>query len=1183
MRVARSDHLPPALGLVAMALCSAAHSQAAQLHNDHCTVGVHPTGEVSATVSHPSGEQFSLQMAPALMGGETVGTRISQGRHGLVVRLQSGSGTLLLRVRLLADGCELSVRPETQAWAGFEGHIAGTGDTLYAARAALDDRGDPTVHGGGDVLEIAAGRACSNRANLVYETSSFRGVLLSAMPGSVHLRPSDTGYEFSFSRGRLRIRALDTWPLIGYRPAWTGSTFGHPEGAEPHVVPREWMSDHRPFPWDALSPVQLPFISITRPDHFDQVMQQVDFLAQNLRDWGFFCFGEWPLTQQNPVYESPAKAGYLRGNKRTCDYAHQNGIRILRWVTDPDIAPHWYPGLNSRFAADGWFSREEDSGEWLLDYTNPAVQAWLTSEYSDLGATGPDFYWVDNNHPTRPIHQPDLFPPDAFREFYRGVQRGLLSTGRKDILIRSGASAWADYSAVGILDVYAPGPDVENDWTEQQIYVARELARRDYLCHFNLWRRCVDDFFPAGPQTIDQTRAMGTLLGLTGLGFTTTDIGLPNIPAERLDLLRRLVPIPQTRPMDLCRFDSGRLPRWWVLNQQAAAHRWQVAGVFNWGLESEETHFKRFAELGAPADKEYIVYDGWSQAPLGRFRGAMALRIAPASGPALAIHPVEDYPFIVATDRHVTMGAAELSKVHWDSQALTLGADFTAGVSGHTFSLTVFCPDTLRPARATVDGTPLAIEPVTHGLYRFPVPCHSSLARVSVTFEHTDAGAAPSVPELPAEVIDIVHRYGEGAGPAQAKALARSLLAQAAAGQSVVLASPAFPSPALDVLQDALGMHWGLYREPVASSPWLLATPAEQGEASEGLLFRSTCIGFAPSVAHALVKPVGGGLLAVLRPWDGSATWTELARSLVGPAPEVLTHARDRAATLLRAATSTVGPFEVNGPLTQGAAKVSVSPALMDCSLSLHFKRLSRSLIGHEWAVPQISVFVNGVELPHNYNPCRPESPPQNWDSIYFAIPDGALRFDGTDRVVIRTARPAESAEAFRTDLRQGLELAIEDGAVAAETQLLSLPEVALVPPLLLDAYLGLDGGVRIVREAPGVGLRAIGGTPFNSWPARPGGLTHCIFDEDSFKLVITLPPGAEGVVKAFAFDSEAYRRQQIGFEGQQPVAVEQFGDGKWLSFPFDTAHTADGRLELSVRNVEGANCVLSRIRLETR
>jgi len=46
---------------------------------------------------------------------------------------------------------------------------------------------------------------------------------------------------------------------------------------------------------------------------------------------------------------------------------------------------------------------------------------------------------------------------------------------------------------------------VQNDWTEQQLYVAGELARNDYLGHFNLWRRSIDDFFPAGPQTVDQT------------------------------------------------------------------------------------------------------------------------------------------------------------------------------------------------------------------------------------------------------------------------------------------------------------------------------------------------------------------------------------------------------------------------------------------------------------------------------------------------------------------------------------------------------------------------------------------------------------------------------------------------------------------------------------------------------
>jgi len=760
------------LRLLCAVPCLACPALAAPVPAKPAVVTTAPNGVITVRLDLPAGEQVQAVLVPR-------------------------SQSLRPRIERLDDGCALVLEGQAASRPALTGTVTSTATPLYAARVALDADRNPTVHGSGDVLDIAAGRAASRRCNAVYSAQTFRGALLDAGDQSVCLRPAADGYTFTFTGGRLAIRALDVWPLIGWRAASAGSTYGHPEASQEHVVPREWMANHRPFPWKRFSPVQLPFISITDPADFDRVEAQVDFLAENLRDWGFSVFGEWPLTQRNPDYAPPEVwQAYLDGNRRTCEYAHRKGIRILRWVTDPDIQPAWYPELHKTFLEKGWFPHEDGSGEWLPDYTNPEVQAWIEREYADLAATGPDFYWIDNNHPTRPLHDPDRFPPAAFREFYLAIQRGLLSTGRHDILMRSGASEWADYAAAGILDVYAPGPDVQNDWTEQQLYVARQLAFRDYLCHFNLWRRCIDDFFPAGPQTLDQTRAMATLLGLTGLGFTTTDIGLPNIPPERLRLLRQLVPIAETRPLDLYRIATGTLPRWWVLNQQDEERDWQVAGVFNWGLEAEETHLMPLADLGLDPTKEYLVFDFWSQRPLGRFRGAIGLRIAPASGPAFAIHPVGDRPFIVATDRHVTMGASELANRKWDAKSRTLSADFVAGVSGQTFSLTFFSPPRFRPLRASVSGREQPIEALGDGLFRMPVPTDASEAPLAIAFEHAKPQPIAKPAPLPSKrLIDLSNR-STLKRLATPKGIDR-LLAQARSGKPVVLMTPDEWSPEL--------------------------------------------------------------------------------------------------------------------------------------------------------------------------------------------------------------------------------------------------------------------------------------------------------------------------------------------------------------------------------------------------
>ena len=1119
--------------VVLLVVVSAQGAQGEQVfRNDACTLSVLDDGRLLVTLRPALGETATATLVPQTKGPKATKPKVIKVSTHTQLMYGSGANQALVQVGLLVDGCSISVKTPGAWLFWFKGTMTSDRPPLYAARISLDQDRKPQVYGEGDVLDIAAGTASSRRANAVYSLDTFRGAQLDCEE-TPDLRPVEGGYSFSLRGSEMAFRVLDVWPLIGWRPPLP-CTFDHPDSGKPRVIPREWMAQHRPFPWKQLSPVQLPFISITDPADFPRVKEQVDFLAANLRDWGFSCFGEWPLTQHNPEYDPERRKAYLAGNKRTCDYAHSQGIKILRWVTDPDIEPSYYPDLYAEFKRRGWFSEDKPEGEWLLDYTNPEVQQWIEKTYADLGATGPDFYWVDNNHPTRPRHDAGRFPPDAFREFFLAIQRGLLSTGRKDILIRSGASACADYSAVGILDVYAPGPDVQNDWTEQQLYVAGELARNDYLCHFNLWRRSIDDFFPAGPQTVDQTRAVATLLGLTGLSFTTTDIGFPKMPAERLADLRRVVPVAAARPMDLYRF-GGPLPRWWVLNEQEGDHAYQVAGVFNWGLKVEETDFMPLADLGLDPAREYLAFDFWSQKPVGRFRKAVALRMAPSSGRAIALHPVGDEPFVVATDRHVTMGASDLADVKWDARAETLSASFVAGVAGQTFRLTFFSPAGMAPGQAMVDGRAQRIEDLGDELFAMGLPCKGPRAEVKISFE----GKALKTPTSSTDVVKLgSDKFG--------------------------------------------GLRWGLFREPRAGAPWMLTVGDSSADVADDVLFRSTCIAFQPSTAQAIVRPVGKGLLAIVRPNDGTPAWAQLVARLKRPAADVLAEAKSAAADALRQATSKVGPFAVNAEKTEGTAPLRISPALAQTSLSFHFRRLSSSLISSEWAVPQVSLLVNGQELPHKFNPCRPESPPQEWDSLYFKIPEGVLRFDGKDTVTVRSRVPAADADAMRDDLQAGLELCIDDAAVAGRTRLVPLPDVALLQAGQgsLDVLLGLDGWARYMSHAEGTDLQILGGTAYNGWGVKPGGVSHCVFANDEFTVVVRVPKGSRGVLEAWAYDYEDYRRETVSFEGGEPQSVEHFGKGQWISFSFGPKESDDGELRLTVRHVLG-NAVLSRVRLK--
>jgi hypothetical protein len=317
--------------------------------------------------------------------------------------------------------------------------------------------------------------------------------------------------------------------------------------------------------------------------------------------------------------------------------------------------------------------------------------------------------------------------------------------------------------------------------------------------------------------------------------------------------------------------------------------------------------------------------------------------------------------------------------------------------------------------------------------------------------------------------------------------------------------------------------------------------------------------------------------LVVVSP-DVSRKWeTELkAQAMADPKAWMKAVASEWQAALDQA-TCTVVDWRVENGAAVGALRVS--PWLKGKQLTLHLRRVLPSIQPNYWGIPDVSVAINGTDLPRHLNPCRPHSPPEGWDLTTFRIPDGLVRFDAVNELTIYPAQPADP-DRLLADLKDAVELRMEDVAVAGETELGELPAVAFCEADRYDALLGIDGGLRVLAEAPGVSVRLVQGKPYNGWPMRPDGVTHCVFDEQRLALEIEVPRGSAGTVEAYAYDADDYRVEYASFEGREAVRVDQFGAGKWLRFPFGLTESADGRLLLQVVPEKSANAVLSRIRV---
>ncbi len=91
----------------------------------------------------------------------------------------------------------------------------------------------------------------------------------------------------------------------------------------------------------------------------------------------------------------------------------------------------------------------------------------------------------------------------------------------------------------------------------------------------------------------------------------------------------------------------------------------------------------RFADLGLPTDREYLVFEFWTKSLKGTFvDGFDPGRIHPKYNCQLfCIRERQNHPQLVATNRHISCGGYELRDLSWKSNALSGRSDIVGGDS----------------------------------------------------------------------------------------------------------------------------------------------------------------------------------------------------------------------------------------------------------------------------------------------------------------------------------------------------------------------------------------------------------------------------------------------------------------------------------------------------------------------
>lgn len=466
----------------------------------------------------------------------------------------------------------------------------------------------------------------------------------------------------------------------------------------------------------------------------EDVLREARFIARELKPYGMEwvqiddgyqrAFGDW---------EGHADK-FPHGMKWLAEQIRALGLKPGLWLAPYAISADTEVAKNH----PDWLLRDVDGNvqkidpahqgqaQYILDVTHPAARQWLFDLFRTITTDwGYDFIKTDFVEWTllaaQRYHDASASKARAYR---LGAQTMRDAMGKSRHLLDCGPGP----EVVGLIDsmrIELDRPIPENPlWLQyagQYNSTGPAVAKRYYF-HNRTWINDADHLRLA-QLTLPQAQAAVTITALSG-GTMIAGDRLTALDPRRLDLIKKVLPAfgQAARPLDL--FETPA-PALFAQQVRKPFGEWSLVGVFNWGDEPEKRELA-LARLGLDPQKNYVVYEFWSQRLVESAEDRLELELAPTSVQYLSIREDRGVPQVVSTDRHYTQGGVELEDVRWDEASKTLSGT-ALGVRGMRWSLVAHVP----PQYAGDDEAP-----VTSNLSE--VAFEAPLLRALINFQDGD-------------------------------------------------------------------------------------------------------------------------------------------------------------------------------------------------------------------------------------------------------------------------------------------------------------------------------------------------------------------------------------------------------------------------------------------------------------
>lgn len=402
----------------------------------------------------------------------------------------------------------------------------------------------------------------------------------------------------------------------------------------------------------------------------DEVKANARWIAENLKDYG----AEYVQVDDGWQGET-AEGRHGSRDWTTVDKAFPGGmaplaaaIKSLGLKPGIWLAPHGQsnetvvknsPGV-FLFKPDGTSASETWEGKYLVDPSAPEAHAYLKGLFTKLSGWGYEYFKIDGQpivvdeyKRTADFMKNPAAPEELYRKTVASIRQAI---GPESYLL----GCWGiPLEGVGLMNGSRTGGDIVLGW--RGFLVSLQATMRWYFTHNIAWYADPDVVLVRPPLTLDQARVWATLQGLTGQALLSSD-RLMDLSEERVELLRRIYPAVDIRPLDL--FPSVRNKRIWDLKINHLGRRYDVIGVFNFGENRAEQIRLSWKELGIASDRPVHVFDFWNGEYLGAWESGMAVKLAPTSCRVLTLLESTDSIQLISTSRHITQGWVDLMSLN---------------------------------------------------------------------------------------------------------------------------------------------------------------------------------------------------------------------------------------------------------------------------------------------------------------------------------------------------------------------------------------------------------------------------------------------------------------------------------------------------------------------------------------